>query len=62
MKPTLSPAAQAELEHIAQTILHIATLETRKRDDLEFHEVSAGSLKEALEAAYLAGIVDHCKI
>lgn len=62
MKPTLSTAAQAELAHIAQTVLHIGTLETRGGEDQDFHEVSTWSLKEALEAAYLAGMVEHCKI
>ena len=43
------------LEQIAQTHLRIDTLETRKRDGLDFHEVSVCELKSALEAAYEAG-------
>lgn len=43
------------LEKIAKEILWIETLETRKSDSLDFHEVSVWGLKEALEAAYKAG-------
>jgi hypothetical protein len=57
MKPTLSAAAQAELANIAQANLSIETLETRNSDRLDFHEVAVASLKAALEAAYLAGMV-----
>ena len=44
-----------QLEAIARTILDIPTLETRRSDRLDFHEVSVWCLKEALEAAYQAG-------
>ena len=44
------------LTSIAQTKLHIETLEVRGSDRLDFHDVSAESLREALEAAYNAGI------
>ena len=57
-KPTLSPAAQAEIEAIAQ-VLAIETLETRNADSLDFHDRAVWVIKEALEAAYLAGMVDH---
>lgn len=43
------------LQNIAEIILHIETLETRYSDSLDFHEVSAWGLKEALQAAYQAG-------
>ena len=43
------------IELIARNVLDIETLETRKSDRLDFHEVSVWSLKEALEAAYRAG-------
>ncbi len=43
------------LEAIARTMLDIPTLETRKSDSLDFHEVSVWDLKTALEAAYEAG-------
>lgn len=44
------------LTRIAQTKLHIETLEVRGSDRLDFHDVSVESLREALEAAYNAGI------
>jgi len=40
---------------IAKEILDIETLQERKSDGLDFHEVSVWSLKEALEMAYKAG-------
>lgn len=61
MKPILSAAAQAEIENIACTILHVDTLATRNSDSLDFHEVGVWNMKAALEAAYLAGMVDHCR-
>ena len=44
------------LTRIAQTKLHIETLEVRGSDRFDFHDVSVESLREALEAAYNAGI------
>jgi hypothetical protein len=44
------------IERIAREILRIETLETRKSDSLDFHEVAVWSVKEALETAYRAGI------
>lgn len=46
----------ALLTQIAQRILRIETLESRHRDSLDFHEVSVWELRDALEAAYNAGI------
>ena len=40
---------------IAAEILSIETLETRRRDCLDFHDVSVWSVKKALERAYQAG-------
>ncbi len=45
----------ATVNEIAQRILHIDTLQTRKRDSLDFHDVAVWSIKEALEAAFEAG-------
>lgn len=59
MKPALSAIAEAEIGNIAQTILKIGTLETRNADRMDFHSVAVWSIKDALEAAYLAGMVDH---
>lgn len=43
------------LEGIAKRALDIATLQTRKSDSLDFHEVAVWSLLEALRLAYVAG-------
>jgi hypothetical protein len=40
---------------IAKEILNIETLETRNSDRLDFHEVAARSVLDALEAAFEAG-------
>ena len=45
-----------ELEYIALKYLDIATLETQHSDRLDFHEVSVWEIKEALKAAYYAGV------
>lgn len=58
-KPTLSPAAKREIAEIARVHLRIETLEARRHDSLDFHELSVWSISAALEAAYLAGMVDH---
>ena len=44
------------LADIAQKHLFIETLEERKRDSLDFHEVSVWGVQAALEAAYAAGL------
>jgi len=54
MKP-LDPLFTA----IAREHLGIATLETRNRDALDFHEVSVCGIKRALLAAYQAGAKDR---
>jgi hypothetical protein len=43
---------------IAQTHLAIETLETRHRDSLDFHDVGVWCLRDALQAAYEAGIAE----
>lgn len=58
MEPELSQAAQDEIAYIAQTILRLESLEAR-HDDLDFHSLSVCSIRKALAAAYLAGMVDH---
>jgi len=58
-KPTLSDAAHEQIEQIATTMLNLQTLEYRNRDHLDFYELSVGQIRAALEAAYLAGMVDH---
>ena len=44
------------LVSIARRHLHIETLEERKSDSLDFHDVSVWGVKAALEAAYAAGM------
>jgi len=46
----------ALLTRIAQEHLFIDTLKTRKSDSLDFHDVSVWGVKEALIAAYQAGL------
>ncbi|MDP1916406.1 MAG: hypothetical protein Q8L14_09185 [Myxococcales bacterium] len=43
------------LADIAKKMLSIETLETRKMDSLDFHDVAVWQVKKALEAAYRAG-------
>lgn len=43
------------LDHIAQTILGLETLETRNSDRLDFHDLAVWSIKAALLAAFEAG-------
>ncbi len=43
------------LAKIAKTEMGIETLETRNSDSLDFHDLSAASVKAALEAAFIAG-------
>tara|TARA_B100000925_G_C21765731_1_gene369769 strand:+ start:396 stop:626 length:231 start_codon:yes stop_codon:yes gene_type:complete len=45
----------ATVNEIAQRILGIDTLQTRKSDSLDFHDVAVWNIKEALEAAFEAG-------
>ena len=47
---------EQRLTQIAQTKLGIETLDTRHSDSLDFHDLAVWSLREALEAAYQAGI------
>ena len=41
---------------IAQKHLGIETLETRKSDSLDFHDLAVWCLRDALEAAFNAGV------
>lgn len=46
---------QQTLEKIAQRHLGVETLETRKSDRLDFHDVAVWSIEAALKAAFEAG-------
>lgn len=48
------------LSQIAQQHLGIETLETRRSDSLDFHDVAVWCLRDALEAAFSAGI-EHAR-
>jgi hypothetical protein len=41
---------------IAQKHLFIETLETRNSDSLDFHDVAVWAVRDALEAAFKAGV------
>ena len=43
------------LDHIAQTILGLETLDTRNSDRLDFHDLAVWDIKAALQAAFEAG-------
>jgi hypothetical protein len=44
------------LTKIAETHLGIKTLMTQRSDSLDFHDLAVWQVKEALEAAYQAGL------
>ena len=51
----------ALLTRIAQEHLLIETLETQNSDSLDFHDVSVWGVREALIAAYQAGLASAQK-
>lgn len=53
-------AARA-LADIARRTMDIETLETRKSDSLDFHDVAVWSVRAALEAAYQLGLEARTK-
>jgi hypothetical protein len=55
--PTEQKKTEA-VDCIARNILDIETLETRKSDSLDFHELAVWQIKAALEMAYLMGRTD----
>lgn len=52
----------ALLTRIARTTLGIETLETQKSDRLDFHDIAVWRLRDALEAAYNAGLEQGRKV
>lgn len=52
---TTNRRTERALAEIAKRELHIETLETRKSDSLDFHDVSVWSIRDALIAAYELG-------
>ncbi len=59
MKPTLSPFATLELNELAKTYLGIPSLQVLEEKSVV--TLSAKQLQEALETAYISGMVDHLK-
>ena len=57
MKTPLTAIAKANatIEKIAREVLDLETLETRKMDSLDFHDLAVWEIRNALEAAYNAG-------
>ena len=47
--------ANATIEKITREVLDLETLETRKMDSLDFHDLAVWEIRKALEAAYNAG-------
>ena len=45
----------ATIDEIAREILGLETLETRRSDSLDFHDMGVWSIRKALETAYKAG-------
>jgi len=43
------------IERIALDLLGLETLQTRKSDSLDFHDLAVWDIRDALEAAYSAG-------
>ena len=50
-----NPRRDEILAAIAADVLNIPTLETRRSDGLDFHDIAVWSVREALERAYAAG-------
>ena len=50
------------LTQIAQQHLGIETLQTRRSDSLDFHDVAVWCVRDALEAAFKAGIEEGRKV
>ena len=49
------------LTQIAQQHLGIETLQTRRSDSLDFHDVAVWCVRDALEAAFKAGVEEGRK-
>jgi hypothetical protein len=49
------------IDQIAKDVLGIETLETRNSDSLDFHDLAVWKIREALAAAYAAGMINGRK-
>jgi len=52
----------ALLDAIAKEHLHIETLETQSMNSLDFHDCAVWCLKDALKAAYDAGVTSASQV
>ncbi len=53
--PARIQKAEQTIQNIARNLLGIETLDTRKSDSLDFHDLAVWSIREALTAAFEAG-------
>jgi hypothetical protein len=53
-----TPPMDAALAHIAREYLGLETLESRHSDSLDFAEQGVWAIRDALEAAYRAGVAE----
>ncbi|MCC5786901.1 MAG: hypothetical protein JJU33_09390 [Phycisphaerales bacterium] len=51
----MSTARDTTINRIAREALGLETLETRRADSLDFHDLAVWTIKDALERAYEAG-------
>ena len=51
----MTTARDTEITRIAREAIGLETLETRKSDGLDFHDLAVWTIKDALERAYEAG-------
>ncbi|PLZ02601.1 hypothetical protein CY652_09955 [Burkholderia sp. WAC0059] len=56
--PDVPDHARQQIAEIAARIFGLETLETRNSDRLDFYDLAVWSIREALEAAWLAGVAD----
>lgn len=56
MKRERSASDSNVIADIAKQHLGLSTLETRRSDSLDFHDLAVWQLRAALEAAYRAGL------
>jgi len=56
MSNPITKSVSELLEKIAKKEMRVATLEQRNSDSLDFYDMGVGSMRSALEAAYLAGL------
>ncbi len=54
-------AVDAELASVAKRLLQIPTLETRKMDSLDFHEVAVWQIRDVLRLVHRMGRTDGTK-